>query len=516
MSGSGLLTTYIAACIFFICFHFYRKKQDEGKDKVPEKPGGQSAGSDLCVSEYCGESREYPEPETPQQETKDVVILDTETTGLDEQAEIVEISVIDGRGNVLLDTLVRPSEPMPPDGEAVRIHGITNDMLADAPQWPQVLPKLLEIAKGKLVIIYNADYDTRLIRQTCGKYGLPMPDLQVSCAMLYYSDWLGNSRWQSLAKAVEFTGGSFEGTPHRALTDCKAVRSVLLAIQDSPTPDALRLAVMEKKLVQSERASEVLKARLSACLRLMVKHGLDEPPPDPLPSEPWEGTIGDGTEYTVPELPQVISFAADVRIEYTDSEWNDSGREITVREFAQDAAVGGIYAYCHIRQEMRTFMYRRVRRFTDLAGGEEVPPAQIAAWLLEKYLASPQGCVEYAVAKCLPILRILVTVARADGRMVASERKPILACLHEWGGLPPEFAAEAEEKIKKRIEKVDDINAFCDLLREAAERWPDRRQELYEAVKAVADADRKTTAEEQERVDWAEKILVRAKSGESV
>ena len=100
--------------------------------------------------------------------------------------------------------------------------------------------------------------------------------------------------------------------------------------------------------------------------------------------------------------------------------------------------------------------------------------------------------------------------------MVASERKPILACLHEWGGLPPEFAAEAEEKIKKRIEKVDDINAFCDLLREAAERWPDRRQELYEAVKAVADADRKTTAEEQERVDWAEKILVRAKSGESV
>ena len=40
MSGSGLLTTYIAVCIFFIGFHFYRKKQDEGKDKVLEEPGG--------------------------------------------------------------------------------------------------------------------------------------------------------------------------------------------------------------------------------------------------------------------------------------------------------------------------------------------------------------------------------------------------------------------------------------------------------------------------------------------
>ncbi len=40
------------------------------------------------------------------------MILDTETTGLYD-AEIVELSIIDTAGNVLLDTLVRPTRPIP-------------------------------------------------------------------------------------------------------------------------------------------------------------------------------------------------------------------------------------------------------------------------------------------------------------------------------------------------------------------------------------------------------------------
>ena len=39
--------------------------------------------------------------------------MDTETTGLDEQSEIVEISLIDSDGTVLLDTLVKPLERIP-------------------------------------------------------------------------------------------------------------------------------------------------------------------------------------------------------------------------------------------------------------------------------------------------------------------------------------------------------------------------------------------------------------------
>ena len=62
---------------------------------------------------------------TPQQQASawllNCAILDTETTGLYDDAEIVEISIIDENGGVLLDTLVKPLKPIP--AEATAIHG---------------------------------------------------------------------------------------------------------------------------------------------------------------------------------------------------------------------------------------------------------------------------------------------------------------------------------------------------------------------------------------------------------
>ncbi len=45
---------------------------------------------------------------------RDVLYLDTETTGLGSQAEIVEIAVVDGAGRTVLNRLVRPTSPIPP------------------------------------------------------------------------------------------------------------------------------------------------------------------------------------------------------------------------------------------------------------------------------------------------------------------------------------------------------------------------------------------------------------------
>ena len=50
------------------------------------------------------------------------VIFDTETTGLDSDAEIIEISCINAHGSALLDTLVKPTTSVPED--ATRIHGL--------------------------------------------------------------------------------------------------------------------------------------------------------------------------------------------------------------------------------------------------------------------------------------------------------------------------------------------------------------------------------------------------------
>ena len=70
---------------------------------------------------------------------ENLAILDTETTGLYD-AEIVEIAVINRDGEPLLNTLIKPSIPIP--AEVSAIHGITNEVVADAPSFPKSIPKL--------------------------------------------------------------------------------------------------------------------------------------------------------------------------------------------------------------------------------------------------------------------------------------------------------------------------------------------------------------------------------------
>ncbi len=70
------------------------------------------------------------------------VVLDTETTGLD-AAFPVEVSVLAVDGTVLPDTLVDPGMPIP--AAATAIHGITDEMVAGAPRFADVLPVLTRL-----------------------------------------------------------------------------------------------------------------------------------------------------------------------------------------------------------------------------------------------------------------------------------------------------------------------------------------------------------------------------------
>ena len=152
------------------------------------------------------------------------IILDTETTGLGPQAEVVQIGVINGRGDVLMDNvLVRPKGRIEPD--AVRVHHITEEMVANAPSFLEVLPWLQDIARNKLLVIYNAQYDLRLLAQSAQAHHTMsyLPYGGYDCAMLRYAECVGewndyhNSfRWQKLA-----------GGDHSALGDCTATLAVI-------------------------------------------------------------------------------------------------------------------------------------------------------------------------------------------------------------------------------------------------------------------------------------------------
>ena len=64
-------------------------------------------------------------------ERADVLYLDTETTGLRNSDELVDIAVIDNSGRILLNSLIKPRQSIPRDATA--IHGITNQMVLHPP-----------------------------------------------------------------------------------------------------------------------------------------------------------------------------------------------------------------------------------------------------------------------------------------------------------------------------------------------------------------------------------------------
>jgi DNA polymerase-3 subunit epsilon len=161
----------------------------------------------------------------------DVVFLDTETTGLGAHAEIVDIAVIDRDGGVLMDTLVCPTRSIP--REASKIHGILDHHVAHAPGWNQVHLELLSILRDRRVIVFNAAYDQKMIRQCCSQFRLIPPSCAWECAMLAYAEYVGERsewgrgyRWHKLEKAASAFGITPGG--HRARADAEACRQVVL------------------------------------------------------------------------------------------------------------------------------------------------------------------------------------------------------------------------------------------------------------------------------------------------
>lgn len=137
-------------------------------------------------------------------------IIDTETTGLGKRDEVVQIGVIDKNGEVVLDTLVKPTQRVPQG--AIDVHGISNEMLADAPAFADVYTTLSIKLAGAPLIAYNMDFDWRLLQQTIGLYKLPM--LRVGtrhCAMKQYAIFRGtwntkrrSYKWHSLSSAATY------------------------------------------------------------------------------------------------------------------------------------------------------------------------------------------------------------------------------------------------------------------------------------------------------------------------
>lgn len=157
------------------------------------------------------------------------VILDTETTGLDSTAEIVEISVIDMKGNKLYCSLVKPSLSIPKN--VIDIHGISNDMVENAPVFKDVWNDVRNIIEGKILLIYNEAFDTRMINQSLNIYNITGIEFDTICIMELFKDYINSSRWVSLSNALYHMDIKHDNF-HNSLDDCFATLKLLNCIKN--------------------------------------------------------------------------------------------------------------------------------------------------------------------------------------------------------------------------------------------------------------------------------------------
>ena len=161
----------------------------------------------------------------------DTVFIDTETTGIAIGHEMVEIAIVDKDGNVILNSLLKPGCPISP--AAFKKHGISEEMVQDAPTLQDIEEKIVDAVKGKHVVIYNSLFDERFFTQRIidAMGGL-------SCSMRRFARYYGIKnkepepyQWLRLKKACQEIGFTWPSKAHRALADTLACRAVWLFLE---------------------------------------------------------------------------------------------------------------------------------------------------------------------------------------------------------------------------------------------------------------------------------------------
>ena len=158
----------------------------------------------------------------------DYVVFDLETTGIspktDEVVEISAVKVEHGKVTDEFSTLVNPKQRIPYG--ASRVNGITDDMVAEAPFFEQVLQEFLEFIEGFVLVGHNiARFDMNFLYRDVEKYfERSLPNDYIDTLQMARRE-LPNLEHHRLTDLAEYYGISAEGA-HRALNDCRMNQQV--------------------------------------------------------------------------------------------------------------------------------------------------------------------------------------------------------------------------------------------------------------------------------------------------
>lgn len=169
---------------------------------------------------------------------KNPVFIDTETTGFNHDDEVIEITVLDIKGNILINELLKPMKEIP--YEAYEVHGISNTDVFNKRNISELWSKKLEsILYNNIVCIYNSEFDIRLIKQSLAKHNITLKDINDVCIMKSYAEFTeewnekyNTYKWFKLVTAADQCNLSYTPPLHRSYSDTELTRKLFLYMKD--------------------------------------------------------------------------------------------------------------------------------------------------------------------------------------------------------------------------------------------------------------------------------------------
>jgi DNA polymerase-3 subunit epsilon len=169
-----------------------------------------------------------PEPSRPLRE-EEWVVVDLETTGGSPYrghrvTEVAAVWVSGGKVTDSYSSLVNPDRPIP--GMITSLTGITHEMVAGAPRFHQVAPKVAEAIEGRVFVAHNAAFDWRFLCHEMQQATGMAPRGKTLCTVRLARKLLPELPSRGLDALSLYFGVEIESR-HRALDDAVATAHIL-------------------------------------------------------------------------------------------------------------------------------------------------------------------------------------------------------------------------------------------------------------------------------------------------
>jgi len=168
--------------------------------------------------------------------TKKLIVLDTETTGLevDQGHRIVEVGAVAladrKRTDLHFHSYLNPQRSI--DEEAEKVHGLSMERLSTEPEFSEIAESFLEFVEGSILVIHNAAFDLGFLNAELKRASSQYPALEEICdvedtLLLARNKFPGQrNSLDALANRFEVTG--YDRSFHGALLDANILADVYI------------------------------------------------------------------------------------------------------------------------------------------------------------------------------------------------------------------------------------------------------------------------------------------------